>query len=102
MSLQNGVAIGRSFSPKCGVKVDPEGNVWAINGTGGHLNPINGAPSPHSAIELYKSTDNCKTFKLQGSNDGENYFDIQSITNNTAGENEYTNSDENFYSYYRF
>lgn len=46
--------------------------------------------------ELY-----CKTFKLQGSNDGENYFDIQSITNNTAGENEYTNSDENFYSYYR-
>ena len=46
--------------------------------------------------ELY-----CKTFKLQGSNDGENYFDIQSITNNTSGENEYTNSDENFYSYYR-
>ena len=43
----------------------------------------------------------CKTFKLQGSNDGENYFDIQSITNNTSGENEYTNSDENFYSYYR-
>ena len=46
--------------------------------------------------ELY-----CKTFKLQGSNDGENYFDIQSITNNTSGEKEYSNSDENFYSYYR-
>lgn len=43
----------------------------------------------------------CKTFKLLGSNDGENYFEIQSITNNTFGENEYTNSDENFYSYYR-
>lgn len=46
--------------------------------------------------ELY-----CKAFKLQGSNDGENYFDIQSITNNSYGEREYTNSDENFYSYYR-
>lgn len=43
----------------------------------------------------------CKTFKLQGSNDGENYFDVQSITNNSYGETEYTNSDENFYSYYR-
>lgn len=46
--------------------------------------------------ELY-----CKTFKLLGSNDGENYYDIQAITNNTPEENEYTNSDENFYSYYR-
>lgn len=46
--------------------------------------------------ELY-----CKNFKLQGSDDGENFFDIQTITNNSYGENEYTNSNENFYSYYR-
>lgn len=64
-SLQKDVAIGLSNWPICGVQVDPEGNVWAVHYTGGHLNPINGAPSPNCAVELYKSTDNCKTFKLQ-------------------------------------
>lgn len=43
----------------------------------------------------------CKNFKLLGSNDGENYFEIQSISNNTYGENEYSNNNENFYSHYR-
>ena len=43
----------------------------------------------------------CKSFKLQGSNDGDNYFDIMSVTNNTASTNEYSTNNIEFYSYYR-
>lgn len=43
----------------------------------------------------------CKSFKLQGSNDGDNYFDIMSVTNNTASSKEYSTNNIEFYSYYR-
>ena len=53
------------------------------------------------SIEGANSSLYCKTFKLQGSDDGENYFDIQSITNNTYSKREYTTSSNVFYQYYR-
>jgi hypothetical protein len=65
LSLDGETAIGLSNFPLCGIKVDPEGNVWGVHYVFGHLNPVNGGPSPHEAVELYKSTDNCKTFQLQ-------------------------------------
>ena len=43
----------------------------------------------------------CKTFALQGSNDGDNYFDIQSISNNTAELHTYSNNGDTYYKYYR-
>lgn len=43
----------------------------------------------------------CKSFKLQGSNDGDNYFDIMSVTGNTASTKEYSTDNIEFYSYYR-
>lgn len=43
----------------------------------------------------------CKTFKLQGSNDGDNYHDIMSVTGNTAATKEYSTDNIEFYSYYR-
>ncbi len=47
-----------------GPKVAPDGSVWITNYTFGHLNPYNKAPSPRSAILVYKSTDNAKSFQL--------------------------------------
>ena len=43
----------------------------------------------------------CKTFTLQGSNDGDNFYDIMSISNNTNSEKEYSTTNEEYYSYYR-
>lgn len=43
----------------------------------------------------------CKSFKLQGSNDGDNYYDIMSVTGNTASTKEYSTDNIEFYSYYR-
>lgn len=43
----------------------------------------------------------CKEFTLQGSMDGENYLDIQSVTGNTATETEYSPNNNEFYKYYR-
>lgn len=43
----------------------------------------------------------CKRFKLYGSNDGENYYEIQEVTNNTYTEHEYTTNSTEFYKYFR-
>ena len=47
-----------------GPKIAPDGSVWITTYTFGHLNPYNKAPSPRSAILVYKSTDNAKSFQL--------------------------------------
>lgn len=69
MSLTGVLADGKicmlSPWPICRVKVDDEGSVWVTHYAGGHLNPNNGAPNRHSAVFIYKSTDNAHTFKLQ-------------------------------------
>lgn len=51
--------------PICKTKVDPDGNIWSCTYTGAHLNPYTGAPVRFSAVTLYKSVDNGKSFKLQ-------------------------------------
>ena len=43
----------------------------------------------------------CKTFTLQGSVDGDNYYDIMSVSNNTSAEKEYNTNNETYYKYYR-
>lgn len=43
----------------------------------------------------------CKNFKLQGSNDGDIYYDIMNVSNNTSSENEYTTTSTAYYRYYR-
>lgn len=43
----------------------------------------------------------CKNFKLQGSNDGDNYYDIISISNNTKANTEYSANSNEYYKYYR-
>lgn len=47
------------------IKEAPDKSIWACTYIGAHLNPFNKAPDVHSAVTLYKSTDNAKTFKLQ-------------------------------------
>lgn len=46
------------------VKQAPDGSIWAITYLGAHLNPYNKAPSPKSAVAIFRSTDNAKSFKL--------------------------------------
>lgn len=43
----------------------------------------------------------CKNFKVQGSNDGDIYYDIATISNNTKSNNEYSINSNEFYKYYR-
>lgn len=50
--------------PYCSVKVDPDGNVWVVSYTHHHLNPYTKGVDRHSAVILFKSTDNAHSFKL--------------------------------------
>lgn len=59
-----GKRILKPIFPRGNIRLGPDGAVWITAFSGeGHINPANGQYSPYYSAEIFRSTDNGKSFK---------------------------------------